>query len=196
MKQVLIIHGGNSYNSRESYLHDLRNSELAYERLLYAPGWKHWLVKQLPDTDILLPWMPNRDNAVYGEWVIWFEKILPYLQDDVRLVGHSLGAMFLVKYLNSRTLSQPARQLHLIAGGYDDESNEDMGSFRVESAAKLPQNAQQIHLWHSQDDPVVPFTELAKFEADLPDAVSHVFADRAHFNGPTFPELVTILKQK
>ncbi|MCA9325406.1 alpha/beta hydrolase [Candidatus Saccharibacteria bacterium] len=196
MKQVLVIHGGNSYSSRQKYLQELKAAELKYERLLYSPSWKLWLIDEMPDADILLPHMPNRDNAVYDEWVIWFEKILPFLEDDVRLVGHSLGAMFLAKYLQTNRFDNPVAQLHLVAGGYDDNSNEDCGSFLIESATNVAKSANETHLWHSQDDPIVAFHELAKFESDLPQARSHVFTDRGHFWQATFPELLDVLKQK
>lgn len=196
MRQVLIIHGGSSFNSYENYLADLKNLTLDYERLKLQEKWKPWLSQQMLDTDVLLPTFPNGYNATYDEWKIYFEKILPLLEDDVQLVGHSLGAMFLAKYLNDNRLKQPVKRLVLVAGAYDDESTEDLGSFKVTSARNLPKSADEIHLFHSEDDPVVPFSELAKFQADLPEAVLHIFEDRQHFNDATFPELLEILKQK
>jgi predicted alpha/beta hydrolase family esterase len=196
MKQILIIHGGTSYNSYDSYIEDLKNSPINYDRLKPSKKWRTWLAEQLPNADVLLPSFPNSSNAVYNEWKIYFEKLLPLLGDDVRLVGHSLGAMFLAHYLHENPLPQPVRQLVLISGGYDDESNEELGSFKVQSAQGPEKSADEVHLIHSQDDPVVPFTELAKFQADLPTATTHIFNDREHFNDETFPELLDILKQK
>lgn len=196
MKQVLIIHGGNSFSSYESYIADLRAKEVDYERLKLEHKWRDWIAEQMPDADVLLPTFPNASNAVFEEWKIYFEKLLPFFGDDVQLVGHSLGAMFLAKYLNENPLAKPVKKIVLIAGGYNDESAEDMGSFRVESATKLPQSANEIHLFHSQDDFVVPFTELAKFQKDLPGATTHIFADRGHFIDDTLPELLQLLRQK
>jgi len=150
----------------------------------------------MPGVDVLLPTFPNGYNAVYDEWVVYFEKLIPFFGDDVRLVGHSLGAMFLAKYLNEKPLARKVRQLVLIAGGYDDDSYEDLGSFGVSSAANVPKSADEVHLFHSKDDFVVPYAELAKFEKDMPTATVHSFDDRAHFNGETFPELLELLKQK
>lgn len=147
-------------------------------------------------TDVLLPTFPNGYNAVFNEWKIYFEKIIPFFSDDVQIVGHSLGAMFLAKYLNSAPLARPVKRLVLVAGGYDDDSVEDLGSFEVESAVNLPKSAHEIHLFHSKDDPVVPFAELAKFQADIPSATSHVFEDRGHFNSETLVELLDVLNQK
>lgn len=195
MKQVLIIHGGESFNSYESYLDGLKSKEVDYERLKPQKSWKSWIAEQMPEADVLLPTFPNGYNAVYDEWEIYFEKLLPFLGDDVRLVGHSLGAMFLAIYLNKKPLSRPVRQLILVSGGYDDDTNEELGSFKVSSARNIARSAQEVHLFHSQDDPVVPYAELAKFDRDIPDAIVHRLDNRGHFVDTTFPELLAILKQ-
>ena len=194
MKQILIIHGGDSFLTYEEYLDRLKNSPLDYERLKPGKDWKDTVAEQITDADVLLPEMPNSANAQFEEWKIIFEKILPFLQDDVRLIGHSLGAMFLSKYLHDQPLKNPAKQLILVAGGYDGDV-EGYGSFAVKSAKSLEKSAEEIHLFHSRDDFVVPFSELAKFQADLPTAKVHVFDDRNHFLDEEFPELIEILRK-
>lgn len=197
MKQVFIIHGGNSYNNYESYIQDLTSTPLDYERLKYAPRWFNQGISQdLDEFDVLAPSMPNRQNAAYEEWKIVFEKCIPHFRNDVQLVGHSLGAMFLAKYLNDHSLPTKVRRVLLVSGGYDDDRNEELGSFRVLSAKGVLNNTDEVHLLHSKDDFVVPFTELAKFQADLPSASSHIFEDRGHFLQADFPELYGLLKQE
>lgn len=195
MKQVLIIHGGESYSSYDAYLIALKNSVIDYDRLIPKTQWKSWLSEQLTDTDVLLPRFPNSNNAVYDEWKIYFEKLLPLLKDDVQLVGHSLGAMFLAKYLYANPLEKKVRKLILIAGVYDDDFTGDNGSFLVGDATGLEKSAQEIHLFHSKDDPVVPYAELMKFQRDVPTAVIHRFDDRGHFNDETFPEILELLQK-
>lgn len=195
MKQVLLIHGGDSFLSYDEYLADLKAATLDYERMKPTKRWKDTIIEELPDADILAPTMPNSSNAQYEEWKIWFEKILPFLGDDVRIIGHSLGAMFLAKYLHTNPLKKPVRQLILLAGGYDGDVN-GYGSFAIESATGLEKSAEEIHLFHSKDDFVVPYSELAKFQADLPTAITHSFTDRNHFLDAEFPELIEVLKQK
>lgn len=195
MKQVLIIHGGESFNSYEAYIDNLKTSEINYERLKLQKKWKPWIAEQMPEADVLLPTFPNGYNAVYEEWEIYFEKLLPFMGGNVQLVGHSLGAMFLAKYLNTHTLKHKARRLIMIAGLHSEDSIGDSGDFVVESAVNIHQNAEEVHIFHSKDDPVVPFTELAKFQADIPSATAHVFSDRGHFNDETFPELLELLQK-
>lgn len=195
MKQVLIIHGGESYSSYDAYITALKNSVVEYDRLMPKTQWKSWIAEQLPDTDVLLPRFPNSNNAVYDEWKIYFEKILPLLKEDVQLVGHSLGAMFLAKYLHANPLQKKVRKLILIAGVYDDDFTGDNGSFLVGNATGLEKSAKEIHLFHSKDDPVVPYAELMKFQRDIPAAIAHSFDNRAHFNDETFPEILELLQK-
>lgn len=195
MKQIVIIHGGDSFDSYDDYIADLRSIEVDYDRLRPSKRWKDTVIESFLDADVLTPTMPNSSNAQYGEWKIWFEKIIPFFSDDVRLIGHSLGAMFLAKYLHKNPLKQPVRQLILLAGGYNGDIA-GYGSFAVDSATGLEKSAHEIHLMHSSDDFVVPFTELAKYRSDLPDAIVHEFNDRNHFLDAEFPELIELLRQK
>jgi predicted alpha/beta hydrolase family esterase len=197
--QVFIFHGGDSFPSYEAYIQSLRAKVIDYDRLKYSQRWREWIAQSMPEVDVLLPTMPNSSNAQFEEWKIYFEKLIPLFGDDVQLVGHSLGAMFLAKYLQQYPLDQKVRRIVLIAGQFDetnDSESGNCGSFEVRIADQVAQSAQEVHLFHSKDDPVVPFTELAKFQADLPDATSHIFEDRGHFIDSTFPEILDLLKQK
>ena len=194
MRQIVFIHGGDSYKSHADYLKNLESKELDYARLLPRQRWTSRLISEFEGSDILMPSMPNSSNAQFKEWSIWFSKIVPYFGDDVRLVGHSLGAMFLAKYLHQNPLKKPVKQLHLVAGGYNLET-EEYGSFKIDSAVDLDHSASEIYIYHSQDDPVVPFKELAKFQADLPIASVVTFKDRGHFLDADFPELFTNLRK-
>lgn len=195
MKQIVLIHGGDSFLSYDDYLADLRSTVLDLDRLRPHTGWKDAVIDEFADsTDVLTPRMPNSANAQFEEWKIWFEKIIPFFGDDVRLVGHSLGAMFLAKYLHQSPLPKPVRQLHLVAGGYDSDT-EGYGQFALTSATNVPQSATDVFLYHSEDDFVVPFEELAKFARDMPTAHVYRFSDRNHFLDATFPELIDNLKK-
>ncbi len=196
MKQIFIIHGGQSFSSYSAYISNLKSKSIEYECLKYSQRWREWIAQNMPRADVLLPNMPSSDNAQYEEWKIYFEKMIPFFRKDVQLVGHSLGAMFLAKYLQNYPLSHPLRRLILIAGVYDKKVSGESNSFLPLKTDRLYLSAQEIHLFHSEDDQVVPYTELAKFQADLPSAITHSFIDRGHFIDPTFPELLKILKQK
>ena len=191
MTQVFFIHGGDSFDSYDRYLTNLKNRQLDNDRLFKKARWSSNLAKDLPEFDVLYPSMPNSSNAQFSEWQIMFEKLIPFFADDVRLVGHSLGAMFLAKYLQNHPLGQKVSQLHLVAGGFNLE---EYGSFELNSVDRLFESARQIYIYHSQDDFVVPFAEIEKYKHDLPAAQYFEFADRNHFLDEEFPELLQNIK--
>jgi len=160
--------------------------------------WKDWLVPELGDDfDVLLPFMPNGSNAQYGEWKIWFEKILNLLDDDAIFIGHSLGGIFLVKYFSENDSIRKIKAAILVAPPCDGEGGiEKMASFTLTaSLERFAQQCKKIYLLQSQDDPVVPFAQVEKYKNALPKAQTVIFKDRGHFNLETFPEMVDLIKK-
>lgn len=193
-RQICIIGGGEAFDSDADFHIYLEGLEIDYNRLFYRADWKPWLAGQLPECDVLQPRMPNGQNAKYTDWATYFSKIVPFLRPDATLIGQSLGGIFLAKYFIENPPVEKLARIILVAAPYDDEVDYSLGDFKLTSAAKLNEAAEGIYLFHSKDDPVVPFTELAKFQRDLPLAKVHILEDRGHFNQPEFPELLEILK--
>lgn len=194
-QQILHIHGGMAFNSREQYLKVLRE-EMDFEINEEKPieKWHYDYFNFLDENkyQIIKPTMPSKDNATYEEWEIWFEKVIPFLKDNLILVGHSLGGLFLAKYLSENSFSVSIKQLHLVAAVYDYEDEiEQLGDFRLQNfPGKLAEmNIPEIHIYHSTDDTIVPVEEANKYHAALPGSHLHIFEDRFHFIGETFPEL-------
>ena len=82
----------------------------------------------------------------------------------------------------------------LVAAPFERGAREHTKFFLSESLSLLEKQGGRIFLYHSTDDPVVPFSELAKYQAALPHATTRIFEDRQHFNQETFPELVADIK--
>ncbi len=193
-RQVCIIHGGDSFASHEEFQQYLKNSDVKYERLLYSPDWKSWLPSQMPEYDVLLPSMPNKQNACYDDWALYFSKIVPFLAPNAVLIGHSLGGIFLARYFSEHPPKEKFARIILIAAPHSDETTESLGVFKLESASGLASASNDIYLLHSEDDPVVPVAEAHRYQKDLPEAELRIFSEKLHFNEPTFPELVQIIR--
>ena len=120
-KQVVVIHGGDTFQNYEEYLKFLRNFEIDIERYKTdKEDWKRPLRRVLGENyEVILPVMPNKTNAQYKEWKIWMDKILPFLNDGVILVGHSLGGSFLAKYLSENPFPKRISGVFFVAAMYD-----------------------------------------------------------------------------
>ncbi len=189
-KQVIVIHGGEAFDTYEAYRTYLRQYPL--ERLLEKTkssekGWKDHLAEDLGASfDVVRPSMPSPQNAKYEEWTLWFEKYFPMVRDDVILVGHSLGANFLAKYLSENDFPVRIAQLHLVAGCYGCAGGFVLG----QSLEKIAQTVSRVFLYHAPDDPVVPFADAERYSQQLPQAEFISLDGRGHVLDAHFPELV------
>ena len=197
-QQIVVIHGGTTFDTYEEYISYLRNKEISLEKLRMQRDWKDTLAERLGENyEVLFPRMPNGTNARYVEWKIWFERIIPLLNEDVILVGHSLGGIFLAKYLSENSFPKRIKATILIATPFDDtDSEEKLIDFKLpDSLAKFAKQGGAIYLIHSRDDLVVPFEQLGKYKQALAKAKTVIFEDRDHFKQETFPEVVELIRK-
>ncbi len=196
-QQIIVIHGGMTFDTPAAYIAFLNSLTIDLTSLKIKKDWKDTLQGDLGDTfDVLQPRMPNATNAQYEEWCIVFSKIFEQVEENIILVGHSLGAIFLAKYLSENTPSKRIKSLLLIAAPFGNTPTESLGSFlvSVDYIPSIQEKVGAIHLFHSTDDAVVPFSESQKYKALLPHATLHTFEDRGHFNQPAFPELLDVFR--
>lgn len=191
MRQVVVIHGGNTYDSYEEYLTALRERILDLEQMK-GKGWKSSLELALGSAyEIIAPRMPLADNAKYSEWKIWFEKLIPFLRDGTVFVGHSLGGIFLAKYFSEESYPKKVSAILLIAAPYESDGEYSLVDFALsDNLSRLVEYGDRVHLYQSTDDVIVPFSNLERYKLKLPAAIPHVFTGRGHFLQDEFPELV------
>lgn len=195
--QVVVVHGGDPFDTYEEYLEYLKKFEVNLE-WVRQKKWKGSLQKDLGDDfDVIAPQMPGGFSVKYSEWKLWFEKYVPLLEDEVILLGHSVGGLFLAKYLTENEFSKKILGLFLVAPPYDAEaSGESLADFVLEGdVGKLAELTDNIYIYQSRDDGIVPFADFEKYEKDLPGAHAEVFEDKGHFTGEDFPEVVRDIKE-
>lgn len=200
-KQILIIRGGETFEKIDDFYEYLRTVKIRNPE--NDRNWRDWIIWALSDKfDVVAPLMPSKQNADYIAWKIWFERYLDQITDsDPIIIGHSLGATFLLKYFSENTFSKKIKQLHFIAPLIRDEFSlylEKLGSFNFDTTkiSVVKDIAKCIHIWHSKDDDVVPFANAELVKSFLPSAVMHVFDDRKHFNQPAFVELLLEIQKE
>ncbi len=196
-KQIIVIHGGNTFTSNKDYLAYLVNCKIDFEGML-SSGWKGSLQEKLgKGFEVVLPKMPNPSNAKYTEWKIWFEKLFPFLEEEVVLVGHSLGGIFLVKYLSENKLPKKILATLLVSAPYDGKGPKySFSDFKLKKdLEKLQSQSKELIFYHSCDDEVVPFVDFKKYKKALPSAIYKEFKNRGHFDQANFPEIVKDIKK-
>ena len=195
-QDVIVVHGGSCWASYTEYLNELKKTK-------FKPGaspsnnWQQSLQVGLgPRFRILLPEMPNWQNAKYQEWKIWFANICEASDDSPLVVGHSLGSIFLVRYYSESKTLKGIKKLFLVSTPYATMSeNPDFGDFAFKRApTNLRKQAERITFYHSKDDRIVPFENIDKYKSIFPDAHYHIFEHQGHFIQKSFPELVRDLK--
>jgi len=198
--QVLVIHGGDafSHDEHEMYLDAIRKKQV---RLDYSPArkWKETLGQKLGrGWQVINPVMPGRDNAKYEAWKIFFEKHLDLLRPGALLIGHSLGGIFLAKYIAENGLPEEKeiRGVIMVAATHHGENpNATLYSFELPNdMSKLAALGPKVTLMHSRDDTVVWWADFEAYCKDLPDAKKMEFDDYGHFSVKAFPEIREVVK--
>lgn len=195
--QVLFVHGGEAFANTEDYYEYLRTKDC--DPFSTFTKWKDTFPELLAQfgCESFFPEMPNKYNSDYEAWKIWFERHFEFLTDEkIILVGGSLGGIFLVKYLSENKMPKNIAQLHLISAPFGDvkETGDVVVSFAFNPENLKNIKADKIFLYHSKDDPVVPFSHAEKFMQYL-DAELFVFEDKGHFQVEEFPELLANIKK-
>jgi len=191
-KQIIVVHGGDTFDTYEKFIAFLKERTVGLKDLKRG-GWKLRLEERLGhDFDVLLPQMPNKENARYSEWKLLFEKCIPLFSDEAALLGHSLGGAFLAKYLAENDFPKKIKSLFLVAAPFDDAGEEyPLGTFSLpQNLEKLQKQARRVFIFHSRDDKVVPCADLGKYKKVFPEAQTVIFENRGHFNQEEFPELI------
>lgn len=197
MKQVILIHWWGVFHDNDTFCEALKNRE--YDPFEKKKKWmKDWLTEQHKEKfEYIQPSMPNKQMASYKARKIWFEKIFPYLNDnDTILVWHSLWWIFLLKYLSENKFPKKIKQLHLISSVIDETNMPKEEKFLWDfifdhqDIKNITPQVDQIFIYHSKDDLVVPYSHSVRLNKFLPQAKFISFENMGHLNQEEFPELL------
>jgi predicted alpha/beta hydrolase family esterase len=163
-KLVLFVHGG----GERAYEEDKKLAENLRDKLGAA-------------YDVRCPQMPGADSPEYWAWRDRIAEELAAPDGEAILVGHSLGASILLKYLSEAAMEKPVAGLFLVAPPYWGAEDWEVSEYelRPDFASKLPEDL-PVFIYHSRDDEVVPFAHLALYAERLPRATIREFDGRGH----------------
>ena len=120
------------------------------------------------DYRVIYPRMPDEDNPASKAWKSAIAEALARLDGAVIVVGHSVGAFIVLKYLSEEPVHQSISGIFLLAAPYVGAGGWEVGEspLRDDFAAWLPKAP--LFFYHSRDDETVPFDHLALYTAKLP----------------------------
>jgi predicted alpha/beta hydrolase family esterase len=174
-KQVLFIHSGGSQKLHQG------SSDLVA-----------WLQRTLGAAyEVRYPKMPDPDHPSYDLWKNKLARELDKADDGLICIGHSLGGSVLLKYLSEENCPRSIDALFIVASPYWGKKD-----WRVKEYVLQPHFARQlpaiphIFLYHSRQDAVVPFSHLASYAEQLPQAILRTFNSNEHLFSEGLPELV------
>ena len=192
-----MIHGGMTFKNQKDYLSYLKNKEIKLDK---KPRWtEEYIDKELGKKfQIIKPRFPLQDNAKYEDWKIWFERYIPLLNNNVILVGGSLGGIFLAKYLSENKFPKKLLSVYMICPPFDNTIlGEDLvGGFKLKSDLSLiEKNCKDVTLMFSADDDCVPVSHAEKYRNKLKDSKIIIYKSKnGHFKISKFPEIVKMIK--
>jgi uncharacterized protein len=116
------------------------------------------------------PLLPEESEPDFGR-LKQIDKEISLINGDPILVGHSLGASMLLKYLSESSVQKTITGIFLIATPHwsGDEDWKQGLKLHKDFAANMPKDI-PIFLYHSQDDEEVPFSHLEFYTRNLPQA--------------------------
>lgn len=165
MKRLLLfVHGA----GEEAYEEDRKMAA----SLRYALGSGY---------EVRYPKMPDAHSPRYAAWKDRIAGELAELDGEVVLVGHSLGASILLKYISEERTATPVAGMFLVAPPYwgVEDWEVDEYALREDFGSKLPEGL-PVFFYHSRDDEWVPFAHLAHYAEKLPHALFREFDGRGH----------------
>jgi predicted alpha/beta hydrolase family esterase len=196
--QVLIVHGGNSFSKTENFYEYLKKYEVI-RSCIKKSDWKVEFSERLGfKYEVFKLMMPNKQNADYNAWKIWFEKYFEFLvSKKIILIGHSLGGLFLVKYLSENKFLKPISQIHLVAPVFDYGFGKHLGNFSFDKNKldNITKQCDEIYLYHSTDDNIVPYNHSIEYQEVLEKSELITLKNRGHVNQKDFPELIERIKK-
>ena len=151
-------------------------------------GWQPWLRQELEKRgwQVAIPAMPDTDHPQCDAWVWHLRETIGKPDEDCVLVGHSLGCVTILRYLETLMPSQYVGGAVLVASFFEDlgPRYSELHSFvdRPVHWETVRRSCGHFSVIHSDDDTVVllPFAERVAKNLNCPVTLVH---GQKHFSG-------------
>jgi len=153
MKRVVIVHG---FKGRPE------------------TNWKPWLRNELEEKGYVVdvPDMPNTEHPIASEWNNKLAEVVGEPNIDTYLVGHSLGSITILRYLETLTDDQKIGGAILVAGFGErfqryNAGNHDTFFDHELNWQRIREHCERFTAIHGEDDPNVELGQLELFKQKL-----------------------------
>lgn len=131
-----------------------------------------------------LPKLANPEDPTYEEWRRKLDEECEALGGKkVILIGHSFGASVLLKYVTEHDPKVSIEGLFLLASPYwSADEDWDHASYQLQkNYQERLSNVRKMYLYHSNQDPVVPYAHFERYVQEIPFACGRTLDGRSHY---------------
>jgi predicted alpha/beta hydrolase family esterase len=131
--------------------------------------------------DVRYPRMPNEADPTYAQWRDALVRELAALREGAIIVGHSIGAAFVVHALADDPPPRKPAGIFLVAPpfiGLGGWRNDDIPA-KTELGSLLPRGA-PVFLYHGTQDDIVPLAHVDLYRHAIPQATVRRLHGRDH----------------
>lgn len=123
-------------------------------------NWFGWLKGELEQKDFIVeaPFMPDTNHPTAEKWIAHLNEIIKNPDADTFFVGHSLGVVAILRYLETLSIDQHIGGAVLVAGFPEPIGKPELLSFFSAPLdyARIKNTTKHFIAIHSDNDPYVP----------------------------------------
>jgi len=165
-------------------------------------GWRPWLMAELEKSGIYACAlaMPDPENPRCREWT---DEIARQFErnksDEIYLIGHSLGAPAILRYLEAAPEGGQIAGAILVSGPSEKNDNRKIDSFLEDpfDFSAIRSKVKKIHIIHGDNDPHVPL-DNARYLAKELECELTIIPGGGHLNGQSgclaLPQALEVLE--
>ncbi len=145
--------------------------------------------------EVLAPELPFSGEPDLAEWLKAMEELVGRLEPDDIILGHSLGGVMALRYLEAAEMTGTPRAVVLVAAPWSLKGNAMQSFFTHElDADVLMWKANDFIIVHSKDDDKVPFDHAEKYAKMLKGKLL-TREGEDHYMAEQYPVLLEIIQR-
>ncbi|OGY27082.1 MAG: hypothetical protein A2Z42_01770 [Candidatus Woykebacteria bacterium RBG_19FT_COMBO_43_10] len=149
-------------------------------------GWFPWLKTEMEKRgwEGSVPAMPNSAEPKQARWLSYLQTVVGKVDKNTFMVGHSLGCIIILRFLERLPEKQFLGGAILVAGFDNPLKYKELRNFFQETIAwdRIKKGCDKFVSIHSEDDPEVPIENSDNFRKNLGAKTIKVNGFR-HFSG-------------